>query len=142
MKFETEIHLLNDFNKSFSQLNALEKALESLKTTNTIQQVERTMNESATITEQKNPDHSSKQKNILSQINFSRGSEVSTVSRHSCLDTTSLSNRSAISTRIDLLNNTSRHDDDDTTVTDSMLLVSVNENYDPTNPVGMSLKLV
>ncbi|XP_044257989.1 centrosome-associated protein 350-like [Tribolium madens] len=78
LKFEAEVRLLNDFNESFRQFMAVEKAFESIKTkneTNTavrkiLQNVDTQTSFIAKTSTEKSP------RSSVNTINFSRGSEI------------------------------------------------------------------
>ncbi|XP_057655726.1 centrosome-associated protein 350-like [Diorhabda carinulata] len=82
LKFEAEIHLLNDFNESLRRFSALEQALETLKTNNTITSKNlrngnvETSSKAPTKTNEKV--RSKENQSQMSQINFSRGSFINT----------------------------------------------------------------
>ncbi|CAH0546669.1 unnamed protein product [Brassicogethes aeneus] len=141
LKFEAEIHLLNDFNKSVNQLSALERAFESLKSKNDPQSVE---NDSISLikTNEQPPifkipkSKTPKIKNNISQINFSRGSDVS--SGDTQIDTTiSKDMENSIFSGLEM----NKYSSINETATESPIEMSVIENFDIMNPFGMSLKL-
>ncbi|XP_056637609.1 centrosome-associated protein 350-like [Diorhabda sublineata] len=82
LKFEAEIHLLNDFNESLRRFSALEQALETLKTNNTI--TSKNLRNGNVETSSKAPTKSNEKvrskenQSQMSQINFSRGSFINT----------------------------------------------------------------
>ncbi|CAH1179034.1 unnamed protein product [Phaedon cochleariae] len=88
LKFEAEIHLLNDFNASLQQVAAVEKALETLKsnskiTTSKILQNQDTQTsarpKSSTASKISDPAVSEKSVSEVASINYSRGSFVNSV---------------------------------------------------------------
>ncbi|XP_045462422.1 centrosome-associated protein 350-like [Harmonia axyridis] len=76
LKFEAEVHLLNDFNESLKQFMAVEKAFESLKNKNECSFRNSSKTSSALILSGDSKISSNLSKPIGSTINTSRGSEL------------------------------------------------------------------
>jgi hypothetical protein len=147
LKFEAEVRLLNDFNESFKQFVAVEKAFENLKSKNEtnlsmtkiLQNVDTQTSAVAKTSTEKSPRTSS--------INFSRGSEIIEEMNDSIVhnrnSTKSLQN-STFSTDWNLSNfNESSNTNVSTEEDRSKFSVSNVENYNVNNCAGvLSLNIV
>lgn len=133
LKFEAEIHLLNDFNESLRQFSAVEKAFESLKTNN--DSVPKLENKIIQTSFDMSPlvTDSSKNKSLISSINYSRGD----------LESNSLIRTDEDSFNISILLNTDNCNNKSVSLSMNEQIPFFNcENMPPNQCAGLSLIMV
>nr|CAI5860087.1 unnamed protein product [Callosobruchus analis] len=74
LKFEAEIHLLNDFNESLRQFAEVEKAFETLKNNNVNKKYLASKDTQTSVKSLDNSEHLDIENSIISSVNYSRGS--------------------------------------------------------------------